>query len=132
AEKLLNARRHSSDQYQPQFGQRIILDLCPQQHGQSRALRVSLDQSQRGLGTRTAAAAEGPWTFHPAVQGPSQSVSPSRISQSDLAPRPYIERSIANCDVRDNALASGYPHPGWRACIPSNAATCVDGLGMGA
>ena len=50
ASKLSNGSSHSSGQYQPQSGQRIILDLWPQQHSQWRALGVSLGQSQRGLG----------------------------------------------------------------------------------
>ena len=40
--KLLNPSRHSSRQYQPQFGQLIIADLWPQQHSQWRTLRLSL------------------------------------------------------------------------------------------
>ena len=54
AEKLLNARRRSFNQYQPQFGQRIILDPWPQQHGQSRTLRVCLGQFQWGGPRQTA------------------------------------------------------------------------------
>src|SRR5262249_42766276 len=80
---------------------------------------------------RTAAAAEGPWSCPPSLQGLSQS-SPSRISQTDPAQAQYIWPSIVNFDDRDNAQATEYPRLGWRAYSPSNAAACADGLGMAA
>jgi len=65
------------------------------------------------------------------LQGLSQ-ISPSRISQTDPAQAQCISLLIANSCDRDNAQVSEYPRPGWRACIPWNAAACEDELEMGA
>src|SRR6516162_1948619 len=92
-----------------------------------RIIRV-FSASLSGDRGRTAAAAEGPWTSHPAVQGLSQS-SPSRISQIDPVQAPYIWPSIVNSCVPDNAPTSEYPPLGWRACSPLNVAACADGPG---
>src|SRR6516165_10414385 len=105
-------------------------NLWPEQHSQRQATQGNFWQPQRGSGENRCGS-RGPLDLHPAVQGPSQS-GPSRISQTDPAQAQCISLLIADCDVRDNALASEYPRLGCRACTPLNAAACGDELGMGA
>src|SRR6516162_6346249 len=105
------------------------LKLWPEHHSQRRATQSIFGPVSAGIGGKTAAAAEGPWTDpHPAVQGLSQS-SPSRISQTDQALEQCIGRSIADCDGRGNEQVNVYPPLGWQACNPSNAAAYAGGLG---
>src|SRR5262245_4513980 len=59
----------------------------------------------------------------------SHQISPSRTSQTDQALAQCIWRSIADYDDRDSAQASGYPHPGWRACTRSSGEAYADELG---
>ena len=90
ASKLLNARRRSFNQYQPQFGQRIILDLWPQQHGQSRTLRVCLGQFQWG----------GPRQTAPGVRQSSKppgALLLKRQSLQNFATTPYVPAKIGAC-----------------------------------
>ena len=72
-----------------------------------RIIRV-FSASLSGDRGRTAAAAEGPWTSHPAVQGLSQS-SPSRISQTGQAQAQCIWPSIVSSYARDNASSCECP-----------------------
>src|SRR5262249_40878891 len=65
----------------------------------------------------------------PSPSGALTNPSPARISQTDQAQAPYISLSIANSDGPDNAPATEYPRPGWRACIPLSAAAYADELG---
>src|SRR6516165_3225162 len=93
-----------------------------------RIIRV-FSASLSGDRGRTAAAAEGPWTSHPAVQGLSQS-NPSRTSQIDPAQAQYIWQSIVNSCARDNAPSCECPAHHWQAYILSNAAAYGDELEM--
>src|SRR6516165_1250854 len=92
--------------------------LWPEQHSQRQATQGNFWQPQRGSGENRCGS-RGPLDLHPAVQGPSQS-GPSRISQTDPAQAQCIWPSIANSYARDNAQATEYPHPDWRAYSPSN------------
>src|SRR6266511_2916224 len=106
------------------------LNLWPEEHTQRRAFRVDLGQPSGGIGGEPLRQQRAPGVLR--LQGLSQNASPSRTSQTDLAPKPYIWLLIADCDGQGNGQAIGYPLPGWRACIPSNAAAYADALEMGA
>jgi hypothetical protein len=75
-----------------------------------RIIRV-FSASLSGDRGRTAAAAEGPWSYPPfaAFQGLSQNASLSRTSQTDPALALYSGPSIANFDDRDSGQATEYP-----------------------
>src|SRR6516162_611023 len=116
------AVRHSSVQYQPQFGQRIILDLWPQQHGQRRALRVSLGQFQWGGTSQTAPG--GPTVLRASGGSPQTLILPEL--RKSIRRKRSVSRLIADCDGRDNAPASECLRPDWPACSPLNAVACAD------
>src|SRR5215472_4295898 len=81
-----------------------------------RIIRV-FSASLSGDRGRTAAAAEGPWSYPPfgAFQGLSQNASPSRSHEIYQAQGPYISPSIADFYAPDNA-----PTTEIRASIWSN------------
>ncbi len=107
------------------------LNLWPEEHSQRRAFRVDLGQPSGGSGENRCGS-RGPLEFSASRGSHKTLASPSRTSQTDLAPKPYIWLLIADCDGQGNGQAIGYPLPGWRACIPSNAAAYADALEMGA
>src|SRR5262249_10963747 len=79
---------------------------------------------------KTAAAAEGPWSYPcDPPPGALANANPSRISQTDQAQAQCIGPSIVNSVAPDNAQATEYPHPDWTSYSPLNVSACVDELG---